>query len=326
MLCCAVLTSCTQKKSNQDKKQQEFSDPRLIELSQSIKNSPYNHELLHKRALLYLELKMPYEALSDIGRAIQLSPQNTQYTITLADIYFSMGHIENSRKALISAHDNDPANTEPILKLAELDLILKDYDKMNLYLNKVLELDKNNAQAYFMRGIALKERGDSHAALKQLHLATTYEPEFCKAFLEAGILAYELKNPAAEEYFFTAININPKSIEARYALAMFYQENKMFEQAMQQYHNIIVIDSNYPYAHFNLGYIHLTELLQYEQAIKYFTQSINSKPDYAEAHYNRGLCYELTGDFKSARSNYIEALNFKTNYQKAIDGLNRIER
>jgi len=166
-----VNTGCNQEKNKKQNEQTDTIDPRLSDLNKQIENSPDDHSLWHKRALLYLEMNMPYEALTDINKALQLNPQNTTYTITLADIYFSMGHVDNCRKALISAQDNDPANVEPILKLAELDLILKDYEKMNLYLNKVLEIDNSNAQVFYMRGIALKEQGDSLAALRSFQTA-----------------------------------------------------------------------------------------------------------------------------------------------------------
>jgi tetratricopeptide (TPR) repeat protein len=301
-------------------------DPRLTELTKQIEKSPEDHILFYKRTLVYLELKMPYEALNDINKALQIDPQNTKYTITLGDIYFSMGHIENSRKALITAQDNDPTNVEPILKLAELDLILKDYEKMNMYLNKVLELDKTNSQAFFMRGVALKEQGDSAGALKLLHQATMNDPENYKAFVEAGILASEMKKPIAEEYLNTALNLKPSSIEARYALAMYYQDLGKLNEAMAEYYNILNIDKKHAYAHFNLGYIHLVDLQLYNQAVVHFSDAVQSNPRYAEAYYNRGYCYELLGNVEAARRDYQEALSIKTNYQKAIDGLNRLDR
>ncbi len=325
ILTIAFLPSCKQEGKKTEKTQEENTDPRLTDLNSQIEKSTDDHKLLHQRSLLYLELKMPYEALSDINKALQLDPQNTLYTITLADIYFSMGHFENCRKALITAQDNDPKNTEPILKLAELDLILKDYEKMNLYLNKALEIDKTNAQVFFMRGVALKEQGDSTEALRQFHLATTYNPEYYNAFVEAGILASELKRPIAEEYLNTALNLKPASVEARYAKAMYFQNRGMLNEALQEYYNILALDKNNANAHFNLGYIHLVDLKLYNQAIIHFTDAIKADPGYAEAYYNRGYCYELLGNVEAAKRDYQEALAIRTNYQKAIDGLNRIQ-
>lgn len=298
----------------------------VAKLNRQIEVNPDNHALYYKRALVYIENKKPYEALSDINKALQFDPQNTEYQIVLADIYFSMGRLDNCRKTLITAADNDPSNVEPVLKLAELDLILKDYKKMKLYINKALEIDKVNAQAYFMLATAEKEQGDTMKALRLLTKATSLNPDYYDAYVEAGLLNLHLNIPIAEDFLKTAINLRPSSIEARYALAMFYQNNERLEHAIAEYNIILEIDSQNYKAFFNLGYIHLIEYENYDKAIKFFTQAINANPYYAEAYYNRGFSYELKGDRDAAQENYRKALQIKENYSLAIDGLNRIER
>ena len=54
--------------------------------------------------------------------------------------------------------------------------------------------------------------------------------------------------------------------------------------------------------------------------------AINIDKNYAEAYYNRGYTYELMNDFDNARKDYKMAMQIKTNYQKAIEGMNRLEK
>lgn len=320
-----INPACKQKPKEEVIVEQEQISAELKELNEQIKKSPEDHILIHKRALIHLSEGRPYEALSDASLALQYDPQNTKYTITLADIYFSMGNIENTRKSLITAQDNDPSNTEPVLKLAELNFILKDYEKMNLYLNRVLEIDKSNAKAWLMRGMAHKEQGEKERAIKAIKEAIMLDPDYYEAFVEAGILSLEMKSPLTVDYLTHAINLRPNKVDARYALAMYYQEKGMLNEAIQEYYTMISIDKNFVHAHFNLGYIHLVELQLYDQAIGHFNTAIQINPRFAEAWYNRGYCFELKGDVENARRNYQEALSLKTNYKMAIDGLNRIE-
>jgi Tfp pilus assembly protein PilF len=63
----------------------------------------------------------------------------------------------------------------------------------------------------------------------------------------------------------------------------------------------------------------------YDVAAKHFTDAINIDKNYAEAWYNRGYCYELMGDVMHAKSDYQQAIMIKANYQRAIDGLNRVD-
>jgi tetratricopeptide (TPR) repeat protein len=65
---------------------------------------------------------------------------------------------------------------------------------------------------------------------------------------------------------------------------------------------------------------------QYEKAIAFFDSSLATKPDYVEAVYNKGYCYEKLNKSEKAREFYIQAKNMVTNYQLAIDGLNRLDK
>jgi tetratricopeptide (TPR) repeat protein len=323
-----LFYSCNQKhkKDNNDLLENEQIIPEIKDLNKQIEENPNIDSLYYKRALVYMKNKLIYDALNDINKSLQLSPENTKYMITLADIYFSMKHIDNCRETLIKAQDNDPENTEPILKLAELNLILKDYDKMHLYLNKAIDIDKTNSEVYFMRGVGFKETGDTINALKNFHIATSLNSEFYKAFVEAGILCVEINDPLAIEYLNTAINLNPESIEARYPLALFFQENNYIDKAIQEYYTITSIESTYYPAYYNLGYIYLVVVEDYKKAIAFFDEAIRYNVEYTEAYYNRGLAYEKLGDFENARKDYKKALSIYTNYDKAIKALNRIEK
>lgn len=325
LIIATINPSCKQKAKEEIIVESEQLSAELKDLNDKIEKNPEDHKLFERRAKLHLSEGRPYEALSDISQALQLDPQNTNYTIFLADIYFSMGNIENARKSLITAQDNDPTNTEPVLKLAELNFILKDYEKMNLYINRVLEIDKSNAKAWLIRGMAHKEQGEKDKALRAIKESTMLDPEYYEAFVEAGILSLELKSPLTVDYLTHAINLRPQKMDARYALAMYYQEIGKLNEAIQEYYTMISIDKNFVHAHFNLGYIHLVELQLYDQAIGHFNTAIQINPRFAEAWYNRGYCFELKGDVENARRNYQEALSLKTNYKMAIDGLNRIE-
>ena len=62
----------------------------------------------------------------------------------------------------------------------------------------------------------------------------------------------------------------------------------------------------------------------YEQAIAYFDRAAQLNPNYFEAIYNKAYCYELLGDYQTARELYNAVLKIEVNYEKAIEGLNRI--
>jgi tetratricopeptide (TPR) repeat protein len=298
----------------------------LALLNKQISDAPDNPDLYNKRAKYYSENKKFDEALSDINKALNLDSAKAEYFLTLSDIYFGTGKIKNCQAAIQKSINIDPEYTDGLLKMAELQLYFKEYTKTFEYINKALDVNKVNAKAYFMKGMTYKEMGDTGKAVSSFITAVDQDGDYYHAYIQLGIIFATRHNKLAEDYYNNALKLNPKSIEALYGLGMYYQEIAEYNKAIAAYDSILTINPSYKQAHFNLGYIHLVYLRVYSQAIKHFTNAISCDPEYAEAYYNRGYSYELSGDVNSAKADYTKALSLKSNYQRAIDGLNRIDR
>jgi Tfp pilus assembly protein PilF len=320
-----LLASCGgADKSNESSGIDSVLNP-LDEISKRIEANPEIDSLYKIRAEIYLEMNQPDKALGDMRKAIELNPQVTDYHILLGDIYLSMGNIESSKKSLIKAFEMDPGNPEPSTKLAELYLFLEDYEKVYLYCNQAIEIDKYNAPGYFIKGFALLEQDDTAKAIFNLQQATQNDPEYYDAFVMLGHIFLVKGDPIAGNYLKTAVRIRPSSIEARYHYGMWLQEQEMIEDALIQYDAILQIDPRNKNAWYNIGYINLVYLQNFKTAVEKFSKAIEYDPQYAEAWYNRGLAYEQLGEFDKARSDYKKALQIIDNYDKAIEGLNRID-
>ncbi|HRY98862.1 MAG TPA: tetratricopeptide repeat protein, partial [Bacteroidales bacterium] len=151
-------------------------------------------------------------------------------------------------------------------------------------------------------------------------------PEHFHAFMQLGLLFAAASDPLAEEYYKRALSLDPRSLEGLYNLGMYYQNQEMFNEAMQAYHDILRLDPGFRMAYYNLGYIHLAYLGVYAESVKYFSQALKVDPSYVEALYNRGYAFELMGDVMNARADYQRALQVQPNYELAVQGLNRLDR
>jgi len=295
-------------------------------LSEKIKLNPKDGELYNQRASIYLQLKNIDSAFRDINRALMIDSVKADYLSTLSDVYMASGRVQNALAALEKALKFEPDNIVALLKKAELHLYFEQYGKTMDLTEKVLKLDINNSKAYFIRGMTFKLKGDTADAIKNIQKTVELDQENYNAFMQLGILYAAKRNKMAVEYYNNALKLNPKSIEAFYALGMFYQDNGFLNEALSSYTNLLLIDSTYKFAHYNMGYIHLVYLKMYKEAIKYFNKAIKFAPDYYEAYYNRGYCFELLGDILNARKDYKKALEIKNNYEMAIEGLNRLDK
>ncbi len=298
----------------------------LAALSKKIADDPNNAKLYDQRASYYLQNKDLDKALADANKAIILDPKTSGYYLTLSDVYFAGGKITKCQDALTKACEINPEDKDAFLKLAELFYYMKDYKKTFENTSKALKIDNLSAKADFINGMALKDMGDTVKAVKSFERAIEKDQQYFHAYMQLGLLYAAKHSRLAIDYFNNALNLNPKSTEALYALAFFYQENGDYNKAIEKYTMITQIDPKYKQAYYNLGYIHLVYLQVYDVAIKHFTAALQIDPNYAEALYNRGYCYELLGNVNYARADYQQALKIRTNYQRAIDGMNRLDR
>lgn len=324
-----VVVSCgetTQKNENASQSSPQQGTSEIQKLSDVIAADSLNPESYYLRSKLYLGGFEVNKALADINKAIQLDNKNSDYFVVLSDIYLAMNRIPNCLDALKKAEELDGTNNNALLKLSEIYLILKDYDKSFAYANKALDLEQLNPKAHFTRGYAYMELGDTTLAIRSFEAASNQDPNYFEAFIELGILYAAQGNALAAQYFQTAARIKPDRSEAYYLLGMFYQNQENIPKAVETYEKLLTIDPEYKEAHYNLGYINLVYTNDFEKAVSYFTTAITLDPKYTDAIFNRGYSYELMGDFSKARIDYQKALEVTPNYERAIEGLNRLDK
>jgi len=299
----------------------------LIEnLNKKIADHPSDPELLQQRTKYYLIDHREKLAFADITKAISLSPDKASLYITLSDVYLAMGKPDNCNEALQKAISIDPNNNSALTRLTKLSLIIKDYKATFQYAKKALELEPNNPQIYFTMALALLEKGDTVTAVVDFKKTIDQDQTFYEAYVELGELYAMKKDPITIDYLKNAIKIRPDSKEALYMLGMFYQDNGRYQEALETYDQLAKVDTTFKDAPYNKGYIYLVYLHDFNKAASYFSAALKCDPGYVEAYFNRGYSYELAGDYSKAYQDYQHVLKLRTNYQKAIDGLNRIDK
>lgn len=300
-------------------------DSVLLAFNERIRKNPNDPEIYHERALYYFEKKNDVEAaFADMRRVFTIDTVTSKYFVTLADLYLAKGLSGNVKASLNKAIEIDPKNIIAYTKLAELNLYIKDYNACLKAADNVLKIDIYNPRAYFIKGMAFKELGDTAKAISSFQTVVEQDPEYYHAYMQLGLLYSAIKNPIALDYLNNALNLQPQSIEAYYAIAMFLQETGNINKAIETYNTILKIDSTYNDAHFNLGYIAMVMQNDMVKAIKHFTDNIRFHPNNYEAYYMRGLCYERIKDKTAAERDYREALRLYPQYDNAAIALGNL--
>lgn len=194
----------------------------------------------------------------------------------------------------------------------------------NAYIDKALELNSMNPQAYYMRGIICMSRNDTVQALKQFMKARNQDDSFIDPVLQIASIYAAQRNPMAKDFYTLAIDMAPDNWGSYYDLAMYLQDNGSPEKALEIYDTLDArMPGNYQIL-FNKGYVNMVYLFEYDKAIENFDKALEINPKSVDALLNKGVAFEQKGNYKQARSIYLQILKDNPNYQLAIDALHRI--
>jgi len=298
----------------------------LRNLDLLIEEEPENPEHYFARAQYNMEAANPISAIADCQKAIKYDSTKAKYYILLGDLNMMIQKIEETKVCFTKALELEPNNMEALLKFAEFQLYIKDYEQMFSYVNRVLKENPYNSKGYFLKGIAYAEMRDTNTAITSLQTCVEIDPEYFDAFMLLGTIFSNQGNPLAVSYFSNAIQANPGRGEAYYGLAWFYQMHGRPRPAIDTYRNMLKISTRNAAAMHNIGYIYLFDLNIKDSAIHWFNDAIRADVRYADAIYHRGYAYELKGDKTAARMDYEATLRVKEDHELAKKGLARVGR
>lgn len=264
------------------------------------------------------------EGLNDLDMSLTADSTFGPAWSAKADALYLLKEFEPCINHLDVCLENAPTHIPCKLRRAELYIHLKQFESAFELLNDALKIDEFLHEAYWMKGQIYIELGDFETALSSYQTSVEVNPNFFDGYVKLGIANAALGNPIAEEYYKSAISLRPKSVEAKYNLAMYYQENKLYDEALAIYEQILELDSENASAAYNSGYIYLEYMQDYELGEKWFTEAIDRLPYYFQAFFNRGLCRESMDDLDGALSDYDEALRLSPTFEAAARAKGRV--
>ena len=322
LACALMLTSCTQCSDDNSKKPKE--NQQITTAEEALAADTLDVDGYINRARWYLANEQVGMAIRDINSALSLDGKNIDALLVLSDIYYALGDQDNILTTLNKATEISPMDPRPVIKLAELSFLQGNANMANAYLDKALELNSINPQAYYLRGIISLSKTDTVQALKQFMKARSQDDSFIDPVYQIANIYAAQRNPMAEDFYNLAIQMEPEDWTAYYDLAMYLQDNGNPEKALEIYDTLDAkIPGNYQVL-FNKGYVNLVYLFEYDKAIEEFDKALEVNPTSVDALLNKGVAYEQKGNYKTAKSIYLQILKDNPNYQLAIDALHRI--
>lgn len=297
--------------------------PELDKLNSAISRDTTDHTLLYERAKLYYNNAYYDGAIADMVKAIGYERKNPDYYHLLCDIYLDYYKSKDALLTIERCVELFPKRIPSLLKLSETQLILKQYENSLATASRILTIDPQTAEAYFMMGMNLRSVPDIERAKVAFRKATEIDPELVDAWLILGQIYENENDKRALDYYEAATNVDRKNPATWHSKAYYLQNHSQEDQALEIYRQINLIDKNYAEAYLNAGILYL-DRDSIKQAYEQFDILINIKPTNHLAHYYRGITNELIGKIDNAKEDYKTTLILKPTFTKAKAALSAL--
>jgi tetratricopeptide (TPR) repeat protein len=297
---------------------------RLDSLNQQIIDNPKEAKFFVERATYFEEHGELVRATEDLDRAKVIQPENCSLYAQKARILIKLKNYRGVIGELDKCLGLFPDNVEGNLVMTELLLRSEKFDEALDYADKVLKVDVYNAEAYYLKGMIFKTARDTSRAVSSFLTATEQDNTHYESYLQLGLLYSIAGDELAISFYDNAIRIRPNSKEALYNKGKFLQDQNRSREALKTYSEILALDSADAQAHYNRGFVYLTQLEVLDTAQMEFQQSLKSIPNWTDAVYNVGLTYELMGNKDEALKYYRNALDLDPTHTLSAKGLTRL--
>ncbi|MDZ8257242.1 tetratricopeptide repeat protein [Nostoc sp. ChiQUE01b] len=198
-----------------------------------------------------------------------------------------------------------------LINLGKLQSAGQDYKEAIASYDKALEFKPDYHQAWYNRGIALRNLRRNEEAIASYDKALEIEPDNYQAWVSRGIALENLgRNEEAIASFTEALKVKTDYHDAWNWHGYVLDKLGRYEEAIASYDQALKINSDDDYAWTSRG-ISLKELGRYEEAIASYDQAlkINSDDDYAWT--SRGISLEKLGRYEEALISLDKALELE---------------
>lgn len=217
---------------------------------EAIRLQPQERRALLALAVLYDYLDDSDRAEEYIRLAVRYHPENAVAQLLAAEHYLQRSRVVEAERHAQYALTISPTSTDALFTLAHIALIRADYNQVLARVEELLEIDRNDHRAWYLRGVSLEEFGDLDEALRSFRMALTVRPdeEIPRFAAEQALLdGTDVEDPRRKEF-----------AQHHFVRARSLVDRNLFSQAFSSYRRGLQLD---PYdRQARLGYAELYRL------------------------------------------------------------------
>lgn len=325
-----ALAACDSKPKEATVEKQTLTSPypALNDLSKAISNADNEDDkrkLLIKRAHWYLDHEFLSDLQADAEKIYTIDSSYAHRNALYALGAINQGNYVLAKNFVDAAVEFKNGKDEALYAKAELEFAANQLPRSMETVNQALRENETHYRAYFLKGKIYLEAGDTAKAVSSIRTSVELNPDFYKGF-KLLALAYETADTTFyKEYVNAAARVEPNNAEPLFMLADFNYRNGRIAESKNWYKKSIAVDSTFEFSHFNLGTIYLGDDVELDSALASFERCVSIAPNYTNAWYNMGLCYEYMDSANKAIECYNKVLGLNPAYQPARDAIESLK-
>jgi Flp pilus assembly protein TadD len=164
-------------------------DGAVTEFKRSLALSPFSDnssEAYNYLAQAYLQLGKNDEAIKTYQQAIQASPTDDTFHLSLGDIYFKAGNIKEAQAEYVKAVQRNSTSPDNHYSLGQSYLTSGQLAKAKEQFTMVTQIARTSPTGFYGLGQVFRQSGQYKDAIAQLKNAVAMNKTFANAFLELG--------------------------------------------------------------------------------------------------------------------------------------------
>lgn len=295
----------------------------LDEVDQRITTGDSTATNFFKRAKFHFNGGDLQSAADDIIQAIARDSTQIEYFYLLSDIQLNAFQSRRALQSLQKAVSLEPTNRKSLLKLMELQILLKQYIPAIGTSQQLLTMDPQDDQVFFLRGLLFKEQNEDSLAIVNLQRTVDLNPDMTDAFIMLGDLHEKKSSPLAGGYYRNAMHSDPDNLNALHAYAFYLQNHGEMDEALDIYDRMITIDPNSPAPLINSAVLYM-EKDSFGKSIDLLERAESLDSTFALTPFYLGKCLTELGDKKEAKAAFGRALELDPEFTEAQKALNNL--
>lgn len=289
-----------------------YHNPLVAPLTEAISQNPDNAELWYQRSEALLQVQSPELARKDLQQALKLDTSNLKYWFALGQVNITLNDGKGAVLALNQLLEKAPNSGPAKLLLSQAYLLENKPGSAVREINSILEADSSYPGAlYRLAQIKLFEK-DTTVAVSILQRALQMrDNDYPASLLLAETFAAKHQLQAVQQFRLT-FAMDTTDVAPLVAMGRFYEQEQQIVLAKKAYYECLVKDPDCTPALLNMGLLLMKED-SLEKALRQFNTAIQTRPNSAEAYYQKGICFEKLKQQDSARNAFRQALVFAPN-------------